>query len=137
VGAVVRGVVIAGDRRGRLLGYPTANIRPGEDEALPDDGVYAGVVLRADGSSHPAAVSIGCRPQFYAEDGVRLVEAYLLDFDGDLYGEAIEVAVGERVRGQLRFSSTDELVEQMGRDVEAVRALVSVPSEPGRGAEHR
>jgi riboflavin kinase/FMN adenylyltransferase len=134
--AVVRGVVIAGDRRGRLLGYPTANIRPPEDEALPEDGVYAGVVRRADGSSHPAAISIGCRPQFYAKDGVRLVEAFLLDFDGDLYGERIEVEVGERVRGQLRFSSTEQLVEQMSRDVEAVRAaIVSVPAEPGRASE--
>ena len=130
-GAVVRGVVIAGDRRGRLLGYPTANIRPAEDESLPDEGVYAGVVLRADGSVHPAAISVGRRPQFYAKDGVLLVEAFLLDFDGDLYGEAIEVQVAERVRGQLRFSSTEELVEQMGRDIEAVRALVSAPAEPG------
>jgi riboflavin kinase/FMN adenylyltransferase len=127
VGQDVRGVVIAGDRRGRLLGYPTANIRPAEDEPLPEDGVYAGTVELPDGSSHPAAVSIGRRPQFYAEDGVRLVEAFLLDFDGDLYGEQITVRVGERVRGQLRFSSTDDLVEQMGRDVDAVRAICSVP----------
>ncbi len=117
-----------------MLGYPTANIRPADDEHLPEDGVYAGVVERADGSTHPAAISIGRRPQFYDDDGVRLVEAYLLDFDGDLYGEAITVSVGERVRGQMRFSSTEELVEQMGRDVKAVRALVGeagahVPAE--------
>ena len=134
VGSVVTGVVIAGDRRGRLLGYPTANIRPGEREELPEDGVYAGLVERADGGTYPAAISIGRRPQFYAEDGVRLVEAYLLDFEGDLYGEQITVRVGERVRGQLRFSSTDELVAQMGRDVAAVRAIVS-PSLERRGAD--
>ncbi|HTW99030.1 MAG TPA: riboflavin kinase [Acidimicrobiales bacterium] len=127
--SIVRGVVIAGDRRGHLLGFPTANLRPVEGEPLPEDGVYAGVVELTDGSSHLAAISIGCRPQFYAEDGVRLVESYLLDYDADLYGQEIEVRVGERVRGQMRFSSTDELVAQMGRDVDAVRELASLPAE--------
>ncbi len=122
---VVRGVVIAGDRRGRLLGYPTANVRLDEHEELPDDGVYAGRVVLADGSEHPAAVSVGRRPQFYDEGGVRLLEAFLLDYDGDLYGQQITVAVGARVRGQLVFSSTEELVDQMGRDVETVRAIVA------------
>jgi riboflavin kinase/FMN adenylyltransferase len=117
-----------------LLGYPTANIRPAEDEALPEDGVYAGIVELSDGGAHPAAVSIGRRPQFYDEHGVRLVEAYLLDFDGDLYGQAITVRVGERVRGQMRFDSTEELVEQMGRDVEAVRSLAGAPAQHGLGA---
>lgn len=135
MGHVVRGVVIAGDRRGRLLGYPTANIRPAEDEQLPEDGVYAGVVELPDGSTHPAAISIGRRPQFYDEHGVRLVEAFLLDFDGDLYDESITVQVGERVRGQLRFSSTEELVEQMGRDVEAVRRLAPIAAETQGGEE--
>jgi FAD synthase len=118
---VLHGVVVAGDRRGRQLGYPTANV---EIEAEPPpDGVYAGWLGRADGSSHLAAISVGSRPTYYGRHGERLVEAYLLDFDDDLYGEQVTVRLGEKVRDQVQFTGSDELITQMRSDVEAVRAL--------------
>jgi riboflavin kinase/FMN adenylyltransferase len=117
----IEGVVVIGDRRGRELGFPTANVAVPATTALPPDGVYAGSVERSDGTVHLAAISVGRRPQYY-EAGERLVEAHLLDFSGDLYGERIAVVVGRLVRGQIRFASEAELVDQMGRDVEAVRA---------------
>jgi riboflavin kinase/FMN adenylyltransferase len=121
----VDGVVVAGDRRGRELGYPTANVQVPAATALPPDGVYAGWFRRADGTRHPAAISVGLRPTYYGPDGARLVEAYLLDFDGDLYGEHVRVEVAEWVRGQARFASSDELVAQMAKDVERVRELTT------------
>ncbi|MCU1490843.1 MAG: riboflavin biosynthesis protein [Acidimicrobiaceae bacterium] len=121
---VVVGVVVSGDRRGRTLGFPTANVESEGPVELPDDGVYAGRFRRADGSVHTAAISIGRRPTYY-EAGIRLVEAHLLDFDGDLYGERVQVEVGPRVRGQLRFSSSEELIAQIERDVAAVRSLAA------------
>jgi len=123
------GTVVAGDRRGRVLGFPTANVEPDGPVALPADGVYAGRVELADGSSHVAAISIGRRPTYYHdEDAARLVEAYLLDFDGDLYGQRVRVHVGEAVRGQLRFTSDDELVARIRDDVDAVRSLMGAGS---------
>ena len=119
--SVVEGIVVPGDRRGRRLGFPTANLRLGADVYLAD-GVYAGVVELEDGTRHPAAVSVGRRPTYY-EAGERLLEAYLLDFDGDLYGKKIRVEVGQLLRGQLVFSNETELTEQMKNDVAAVRAL--------------
>lgn len=110
-----------GDRRGRGLGFPTANLRIGPDVDLAD-GVYAAVVELEDGSRHPAAVSVGRRPHYYAA-GERLVEAHLLDFDGDLYGERVRVELGTRLRGQRSFGTEEELVEQIRSDVEAIRTL--------------
>jgi len=121
----VEGVVVVGDQRGRKLGFPTANIAVGADVELAD-GVYAGVVELKDGTRHPAAVSVGRRPHYY-EAGERLVEAYLLDFGGEgygeLYGEKIRVVVGEQVREQRSFETEDELVEQIARDVATIRRL--------------
>ena len=119
--ATVEGEVVAGDRRGRSLGYPTANVAVPAGVELPPDGVYAGSLERSDGSVHVAAVSIGRRPQYYVA-GERLVEAYLLDFDGDLYGEQVQVRVGGLVRGQRSFASEEELIDQMGAAVAAIRA---------------
>ncbi len=118
---------MSGDGRGRGLGFPTANVEVPASAVLPPDGVYAGWFERANGTRHPAAVSVGTRPTYYSHDGARLVEAYLLDFDDDLYGERVRVEFGEMVRGQARFESSDELVAQMRRDVEAVRASLSRP----------
>lgn len=123
---VVEGVVVRGDRRGRELGFPTANVELAVDRELPEDGVYAGWLERSSGARHVAAISIGNRPTYYGEHGVRLIEAYLLDFSGDLYGEHVRVGVGRRVRGQLRFDGSEPLIEQMHKDVEAVR----VASQP-------
>lgn len=137
----VEGTVVTGDRRGRLLGFPTANVAADGTANIPEDGVYAGTVELDDGTRHVAAISVGRRPQYYHENGIRLVEAYLLDFDGDLYGRRIVIHVGQRVRGQLVFDSTDDLVAQMARDVEMVRRLaggvvagsLSAPTAAGVG----
>jgi riboflavin kinase / FMN adenylyltransferase len=122
----VRGVVERGDQRGaEHLGMPTANLTVPERICLPADGVYAGTFAAEDEVERPAAISVGTRPTFY-EDGDVLVEAYVLDFDGDLYGQRVKVRFREWVRGQERFDSTEELVEQMNADVEATRRILAV-----------
>jgi riboflavin kinase/FMN adenylyltransferase len=113
----MRGEVVEGDRRGRELGFPTANIVPDEKLVCPGHGVY---VARADGAC--AAVNVGVRPTFGTGRGV-LVEAYLLDRDVDLYGRILRVEFLNRLRGERRFESVDALVEQMRRDVERTREL--------------
>ena len=120
----VRGVVRHGDARGRDLGYPTANVAVPADVLLPQDGIYAGWYVRPNGDVHPTAMSLGRRPTFYAEADLSLLECYLLDFDGDLYGEPAKVRFVERLRGEVRFDSVDALVEQMGRDVATARSLL-------------
>ncbi|HVB07139.1 MAG TPA: riboflavin kinase [Acidimicrobiales bacterium] len=120
---VLEGIVVEGDHRGRQLGYPTANVEQEEEPALAD-GVYAGFVERADGSFYLSAISLGRRLTFHDATSPRLVEAYLLDFDDDLYGERLRVTVTNELRSQRRFESVDELIEQIRQDVEAVRALL-------------
>ena len=124
----VRGPVVTGDRRGGAeLGYPTANIAVPGEICLPAPGIYAGWYERPDGTRHRTAVSVGRRPTFYGADGELLVEAYLLDFDGDLYGEAARLSFLHRLRDELAFDSVDALVAQMGRDVERTRELIDGP----------
>lgn len=113
-----------GDQRGRQLGFPTANVEVSGIE-LPPDGVYAGWLEDEHGVRRLAAVSIGGRPTYYGEHGARLVEAHVLDFSGDLYGQRVTVGVGSVVRPQERFSTVEELVAQMGADVAAIRAAAS------------
>ena len=113
----LRGEVVTGDRRGRELGFPTANLVPDEALVCPGHGVYA---ARADGAC--AAVSVGVRPTFGSGCAV-LVEAYLLDRDEDLYGRMLTIEFIQRLRGERRFDSVDALVEQMHRDVERTREL--------------
>jgi riboflavin kinase / FMN adenylyltransferase len=115
------GIVVRGDRRGRSLGYPTANIRTERYAAIPADGVYAGRVVRHD-ERLPAAISIGTNPTFEGRE--RRVEAYVLDVDEDLYGEEIGVEFVARLRGMLRFDRVDDLIVQMADDVERTRELV-------------
>ena len=112
------GEVQHGDERGRELGFPTANLIPEETLACPGHGVYA---CRADG--RPAAVSIGVRPTFDTGRG-ELIEAYILDFEGDLYGSELRLEFLERLRGERRFDTPEGLIEQMHRDVEQTRAIV-------------
>jgi riboflavin kinase/FMN adenylyltransferase len=114
------GEVVQGDGRGRTLGFPTANLIPEEALACPGHGVYA---CRAD--DHLAAVSIGVRPTFETGRG-ELVEAYLLDFDGDLYGRELCLEFLHRLRGERRFASAEALVEQMRRDVARARELAGL-----------
>lgn len=113
----LRGEVVVGDRRGRTLGFPTANIVPDESLVYPGHGVYA---ARADGSC--AAVNVGVRPTFGTGRGV-LVEAYLIDRDVELYGSKLGIEFMYRLRGERRFDSIDALVTQMHRDVEQTRQL--------------
>jgi riboflavin kinase/FMN adenylyltransferase len=113
----MRGEVVTGDRRGRTLGFPTANIVPDEALVCPGHGVYA---ARADGGC--AAVSVGVRPTFGTGRAV-LVETYLLDRDVDLYGQTLKVDFISRLRGERRFESVEELVEQMRRDVAETRQI--------------
>lgn len=121
----VRGVVGRGDRRGRELGYPTANVSVPTTVCLPADGVYAGWYHRPGGTRYPSALSLGRRPTFYEDADVSLLEAHLLDFDGDLYDEPAAVDFVTRLRGQTRFESVDELIDQMSRDVKATTAALA------------
>ena len=120
----VRGVVALGDKRGRELGFPTANVSVPGDILLPADGIYAGWFERPDGSVHPSAISLGRRPTFYVEAHVSLLEAHLLDFDGDLYDEHVKVRFVARLRDEERFASVEALVEQIGRDVARARHVL-------------
>jgi len=122
----VRGVVVHGDGRGGpQLGFPTANVDVPADIALPGEGIYASWYGRPDGSVHPAAVSLGRRPTFYAPAGSPILEAFLLDFSGDLYAEQAHISFVERLRDEQRFPGVEELVAQMTRDVEAARAALA------------
>jgi riboflavin kinase/FMN adenylyltransferase len=121
----VRGVVAEGDRRGRELGFPTANVSVPGDILLPADGIYAGWYERPDGAVHPTAISLGRRPTFYEEAHASLLEAHLLDFSGELYGEAAKVRFIARLRAEERYDSVDELVEQIQRDCDQARALLT------------
>lgn len=114
----LRGEVVEGDRRGRTLGFPTANLVPDEALVCPGHGVYA---ARADGAC--AAVSVGVRPTFGTGRAV-LVEAYLIDREVDLYGRRLAVQFIRRLRGERRFESPEALVEQMRADVALTREIV-------------
>ena len=122
----VRGVVQHGDGRGGPeLGYPTANVGVPDDILLPGDGIYAGWYERPNGEVHAAAISLGRRPTFYEDADESLLEAYLLDFTGDLYGEPAKVRFVSRLRGEQRFDSVDALITQMGKDVDATRQALA------------
>ena len=114
---MLEGEVVPGDQRGRELGMPTANIVPDDRLVSPGHGVYA-----AWAHGHPAAVNVGVRPMFETGRGL-LIEAYLIDFEGDLYGQTLRVAFVERMRGEKRFDSVDALKEQMWADVDQARAI--------------
>lgn len=119
----VEGVVVRGDRRGRTLGYPTANLLTSAHVATPADGVYAGWLVRGkDDERRPAAVSVGTNPTFAGRQ--RRVEAYLLDFDGDLYGERVSVDFVERIREMRTYTTVEALVDQMATDVVDVRGML-------------
>jgi riboflavin kinase/FMN adenylyltransferase len=115
----LRGEVVHGDERGRELGFPTANLIPEEALVCPGHGIYACVA-----NGRPAAVSIGVRPTFKTGRG-ELIEAYILDFEGDLYGSELHLDFLHRLRGERRFQTPAELVEQMRRDVQQTRELTA------------
>jgi riboflavin kinase/FMN adenylyltransferase len=119
----ITGEVVHGDKRGRELGFPTANILPRDGYVTPGHGVYACRAVLEDGSAHAAATNVGVRPMFVTGRG-ELIEAFLLDFDGDLYGAQLRLEFLKRLRGEKRFESVQALIEQMGRDVDEARGLV-------------
>ena len=134
---MLQGEVVSGDRRGRELGFPTANVVPDDSLVPPGHGVFA-----AFANGHPAAVNVGVRPTFETGRGL-LVEAYLIDRDDDLYGRQLRIAFIKRLRGERRFPSAEELVEQMKRDVEQARRVCegfrgpeSIRAEPGAGGHN-
>ncbi|MHA6696053.1 bifunctional riboflavin kinase/FAD synthetase [Homoserinimonas sp. A520] len=120
----IRSVVVPGEKRGRELGFPTANLKPGPEGMIPADGVYAGW-LTVDSQTYAAAISVGNNPTF---EGVpaRQVEAYVLDEDFDLYGKTVEVAFADHLRGMVKFDSVDGLIEQLGNDVRQTRAALGI-----------
>ena len=119
---VLRGEVVVGDRRGRSIGFPTANVLPHAAVVVPARGVYAGFV-GVGKAEHPACTNVGMAPTFgRAEDRI---EAYLIGFAGNLYGRVVDVSFVRRVRSEKRFSGVEELKEQIARDVEEARRITS------------
>jgi riboflavin kinase/FMN adenylyltransferase len=120
----VEGVVVRGDQRGRQIGYPTANLRPVPHAAVPADGIYAGwlIPLAPSGERRAAAISVGTNPTF--EGRQRRVEAYVLDFDGDLYGDRVGIDFTRRLRPMERYETVEQLLEQMAIDVRQTRELL-------------
>tara|TARA_B100000959_G_scaffold280695_1_gene343026 strand:- start:4625 stop:5551 length:927 start_codon:yes stop_codon:yes gene_type:complete len=119
----ISGVVTDGEKRGREIGFPTANIDPDFPVTLPENGIYA-TVAEVDGISCNAATSIGVRPTFET-DGGRTIEAYLLDFNGDLYTKRLRLEFVKRLRAEVAFDSVEQLVEQMNKDVEQTRQILA------------
>jgi riboflavin kinase / FMN adenylyltransferase len=117
---MLRGEVVVGDRRGRSIGFPTANVLPHTDAVIPARGVYAGF-LRFGENEYAACTNVGVAPTFGRAES--RVEAYLLDFEGDLYGRVVDVSFLKRIREERRFSGVDELIGQIRRDVEEARII--------------
>jgi riboflavin kinase / FMN adenylyltransferase len=127
---VLRGRVVRGEQRGRTLGFPTANLHQRPGLLLPADGVYAVHVL-LDGRAVPAVLNIGVRPTFGTRR--RTVEAFLLDFDGDLYGRWLTLELVERLRGEQRFAGPEALRQAIAVDVTRAREVLA-PADPGAGS---
>jgi riboflavin kinase/FMN adenylyltransferase len=120
----VRGKVVVGDRRGRTIGFPTANVMPDPAVVVPERGVYA-CFVRVGEKDHAACTNVGVAPTF--ERGEYRIEAHLLDFAGDIYGRIVDARFLHRIRGEKRFSGVEELKAQIGRDVETARRLTEAP----------
>ena len=118
----IPGVVADGEKRGREIGFPTANIEPQFVVTVPDNGIYA-TLVDVDGETHHAATSIGVRPTFET-DGGRTIEAFLLDFDGDLYTKRLRLEFVQRLRAEVAFETVELLIEQMNKDVEQTREIL-------------
>lgn len=121
----MRGPVIEGDQRGRTIGFPTANVPVPESMAWPTDAVYAGWYIRPDGERHLAAINIGRRPTFYEHAEQSVLEAHLIDFDGDLYGEQAQVQFERLLRSEQRFDGIDALAAQLKQDIQRTREVLS------------
>ncbi len=120
----IRGDVSHGDKRARELGFPTANVSVPDEICLPRDGIYAGWYVLPDGTPWPTAISLGRRPTFYDEQPYSLLEAHLLDFSGDLYGQTARVRFVAHLRDEERFDGVDSLIAQMAVDCDQARQLL-------------
>lgn len=121
----LRGVVVQGDQRGRTIGVPTANVAVPSNMCMPAEGVYAGFAVLPDGSRHACAINLGRRPTFYKDAEHALLEAHLLDWSGDLYGQRIAVSFRERLRGEQAFAGINELKAQLQADLAAARTATA------------
>lgn len=121
----VRGVVVQGDGRARDLGAPTANIEVAANVCLPAEGIYAGWCAVEDGELCPAAISLGRRPTFYGPEGALVLEAHLLDWAGDLYGQKVRLNFSQRLRRQEVYADADQLAAQMAADLVDAKAALS------------
>jgi len=121
----MRGPVVDGDKRGRTIGFPTANVAIRAEILLPADGIYAGRLVRASGESLPAAIYLGTRPTFYDDQPASLLEVHCLDWDGDLYGEEVRVHFEHRLRGDRKFDTIEELTAQLAIDCQRSKELLS------------
>ena len=119
----VRGVVVNGDKRGRMIGFPTANVEVPNAMCLPADGVYAGKFRSDDGSVHACAINLGRRPTFFEHADHSLLEAHLLDFDGDLYGQKVSVTFEHFLRSERKFEGLEAIKTQLQLDVAAARLV--------------
>ena len=119
-----RGEVVQGDQRGRQLGFPTANVHVPSVTCLPADGVYAGWYIRPDGSRHACAINRGRRPTFFEHADHSVLEAHLLDFDDDLYGESARVQFQNFLRSERKFDGIEALIGQLKLDVDQARAVL-------------
>ncbi|MEQ8718576.1 MAG: bifunctional riboflavin kinase/FAD synthetase [Acidimicrobiales bacterium] len=120
----ITGEVLMGDQRGRTIGFPTANVPVSRDRAWPADGVYAGWLTASDDVRRPCAINIGKRPTFYQHAEHSLLEAHVLDFDGDLYGDFVRVEFAEFIRSERRFDGIDDLARQLKLDTEQARRIL-------------
>ncbi|NLA34247.1 MAG: bifunctional riboflavin kinase/FAD synthetase, partial [Actinobacteria bacterium] len=109
----IRGTVIDGDKRGRTIGFPTANVAISAEILQPADGIYVGELIRSDGETLPAAVYQGRRPTFYQDQASSILEVHVLDWEGDLYGEEVQIRLHERIRGDQRFDSVEALIARL------------------------
>jgi riboflavin kinase/FMN adenylyltransferase len=121
----IRGLVSPGDKRGRELGFPTANVAVPGEILMPADGIYAGWFMRADGTTLPTAINLGRRPTFYEQAHASLLEAHVLDFDGDLYGERVAVRFVARLHGEVKYESVEALVAGIERDCDRARQVLA------------
>jgi len=119
----VRGVVVNGDKRGRTIGFPTANVEVPNEMCLPADGVYAGKFKCDDGSMHACAINLGRRPTFFEHADHSLLEAHLLDFAGDLYGQKVSVTFEHFLRSERKFDGLEAIKTQLQLDVAAARLV--------------
>lgn len=121
-----RGPVVHGDQRGRLLGFPTANVAVPNTICIPADGVYAGTYVRPNGVRHACAINLGRRPTFYEHADHSLLEAHLLDFEGELYGEMGQVRFTHFLRSERKFEGIDALITQLRLDVDDARSAIAL-----------